>query len=157
LRKPLTEITFAEIARRAGRWGASAPVALLAAMLALGGCGGSSGLPDLTKERERPAIDPNLFPADYKKKVRDMLRQSLTNWKDVRDGAISEPALKPMSNTTRYVVCVRYNEKSGNAYLGVKESAAIFLSGEVTQFIDSTRELCGTAVYQRFPEIESMT
>ena len=60
-----------------------------------------------------------------------------------------------MSGTTRYVVCVRYNEKSGNAYLGVKESAAVFLSGEVTQFIDSTRELCGNAVFQRFPEIES--
>lgn len=134
-----------------------APVAILAAALALSGCGGSSGLPDLTKEREKPVVDPNLFPSDYKRKVRDTLRQNLTtvNWKDVRDGGISEPVLRPMSNTTRYVVCVRYNEKSGNAYVGIKESAAIFIGGEVTQFIDSTRELCGNAVFQRFPEIEA--
>ena len=130
---------------------------ILAAALALAGCGGSSGLPDLTKERERPIVDPNLFPADFKRKVRDTLRQNLTNWKDVRDAAIAEPVLKPMSGTTRYVVCVRYNEKLGNAYLGVKESAAIFLSGEVTQFIDATRDLCGNAIFQRFPEMESNT
>lgn len=152
MRKPLTEVT-----RRARRLTGLAPVAAFAVALALAGCGGSSGLPDLTKEREKPAVDPNLFPPDFKRKVRDMLRQSLTNWRDVRDGAISEPVLKPMSNTTRYVVCVRYNEKSGNAYLGVKESAAIFLSGEVTQFIDSSPELCGNAIFQRFPEIESNT
>jgi len=152
LRKPL-----AEMKDRAGRLIGVVPAAALAAMLALGGCGGSSGLPDLTKEREKPAVDPNLFPSDFKRKVRDTLRQNLTNWKDVRDGSISEPVLKPISGTTRYVVCARYNEKSGNAYVGIKESAAIFLGGEVTQFIDSTRELCGNAIFQRFPEIESNT
>ena len=144
MRKP-----FAELLRRA------APLAAIAALLSLAACGGSGGLPDLTNEREKPKVDPNLFPSDYKVKVRDMLRQTLTDWRNVRDGAIAEPVLRPMSGTTRYVVCVRYNEKSGNAYLGVKESAAVFLSGEVTQFIDSTRELCGNAVFQRFPEIES--
>jgi len=143
--------------RRAGRLRGVAPIAVLAAMLALGGCGGSSGLPDLTREREKAVVDPNLFPSDFKKKVRDTLRPTLTNWKDLKDGAISEPVLKPLSGTTRYVVCVRYNEKSGNAYLGVKESAAIFLSGEVTQFVDSTRELCGNAIFQRFPELEANT
>ncbi|MEW6449604.1 MAG: hypothetical protein AB1490_03050 [Pseudomonadota bacterium] len=147
----------AELMRQTGPCRAGALVAVVTAALALGGCGGNSVLPDLTKEREKPAVDANLFPQDYKRKVRDTLRQNLTNPKDVRDGSISEPVLKPLSGTTRYVVCVRYNEKSGNAYLGVKESAAIFLSGEVTQFIDSTRELCGNAVYQRFPEIESNT
>jgi hypothetical protein len=132
-------------------------MAALLVAVALGGCSGGSGLPDLTKEREKPAVDPNVFPSDYKRKVRDTLRSTLTNWRDVRDGAISEPVLKPMSNTTRYVVCVRYNEKSGDAYVGIKESATIFLSGEVTQLIDATRELCGNAVYQRFPEIETNT
>ena len=152
MRKPLTEMT-----RRTGRLGGLVPIVAFAAMLALGGCGGSSGLPDLTKEREKPVVDPNLFPADFKRKVRDTLRQNLTDSRNVRDGAISEPVLKPISGTTRYVVCTRYNEKSGNAYVGIKESAAIFLGGEVTQFIDSTRELCGNAIYQRFPEIESNT
>jgi hypothetical protein len=143
--------------RQAGRLGRLAPIVAFAAMLALGGCGGSSGLPDLTKERDKPVVDPNVFPSDFKRKVRDTLRQNLTNSQDVRDGSISEPVLKPISGTTRYVVCARYNEKSGNAYVGIKESAAIFIGGEVTQFIDSTRELCGNAIYQRFPEIESNT
>jgi hypothetical protein len=143
--------------RQAGRLGRLAPIVAFAAMLALGGCGGSSGLPDLTKEREKPAVDPNVFPSDFKNKLRDTLRQNLTDSRNVRDGAISEPVLKPISGTTRYVVCVRYNEKSGNAYIGIKESAAIFLAGEVTQFLDSTRELCGNAIFQRFPEIESNT
>jgi hypothetical protein len=146
----------AELIRSAGLCRAAMPMAAFVVVLALGGCG-SSGLPDLTKEREKPVVDPNVFPSDYKRKVRDTLRSTLTNWMDVRDGAISEPVLKPMSNTTRYVVCVRYNEKSGNAYVGIKESATIFLSGEVTQLIDATRELCGNAIYQRFPEIESNT
>jgi hypothetical protein len=153
LRKPLAEMTCQTGQRRAAVF-----AAVVFAVLALGGCGGgSSGLPDLTKEREKPVVDANVFPPDYKQKVRDTLRQNLTNWRDVRDGAIAEPVLKPMSGTTRYVVCVRYNEKSGNAYVGVKESAAVFLSGEVTQFLDSTRELCGNAVFQRFPEIETNT
>jgi hypothetical protein len=142
---------------RAGRLGGLAPIVAVAVMLALGGCGGSSGLPDLTKEREKAVVDPNVFPADFKNKLRDTLRQNLTDSRNVRDGAISEPVLKQISGTTRYVVCVRYNEKSGNAYIGVKESAAIFLSGEVTQFLDSTRELCGNAIFQRFPEIEANT
>ena len=52
MRKPLAEVT-----RRAGRLAGLAPAAAFAAMLTLGGCGGSSGLPDLTKERERPKVD----------------------------------------------------------------------------------------------------
>jgi hypothetical protein len=31
---------------------------------------------------------------------------------------------------------------------------AIFLGGEITQFVDSTPEQCGDAVYQPFTELE---
>ena len=64
----------------------------------------------------------------------------------------------PVAGPPRYVSCVRYNPRgTGDQYEGITERAAIFFSGDITQFIKSTPELCGgNVVYQRFPELEKL-
>ena len=51
------------------------------------------------------------------------------------------------------MVCVQFNGRSQ-----IKNKVAIYLAGEITQFIDSTTaEQCGDAAYQPFKELEAAT
>jgi hypothetical protein len=120
--------------------------------MALGVLGGCSGLGGST---EPPPPDPNLYPKNYRQQIADFLRTYLSDPTGVRDGFISEPALRPVGQRSQYVSCVRYNPRDSNKqYLGRQEDVAIFLGGRITQYLKATPELCGNAVYQRYPEIE---
>ena len=64
--------------------------------------------------KDPPKVEENLFPADYKKAIVEhvMVTQSFdpTN---IREAAISEPALKPVpGNVMRYAVCLRFNARN---------------------------------------------
>jgi hypothetical protein len=48
-------------------------------------------------------------------------------------------------------VCLQFNGHSE-----IKNKVAIYLSGQITQFIDSTPALCGDAAYQPFTELEQV-
>ena len=66
---------------------------------------------------------------------------------------IAEPALKPVGPSQHYVVCVQFNPRGQ-----IKTTkAAVYLSGQMTQFIDATPEQCADAVYQPFKELEAAT
>jgi hypothetical protein len=118
----------------------------LAPALALGGC-----LYKETKPQE------NLVPADYKPAILEMVHGSLEDPTNIRDASLSEPVLKPVAGTMRYVVCFRYNPRDGGGqYMGVKNLAAVFYSGRITQFINATAEQCGGVVYQPFPELQKL-
>jgi hypothetical protein len=108
--------------------------------------------------KKEAAVDPNTYPTRYRQEVSQFMRTYLNNPRNVRDAFISEPALKPVAGPPRYVSCVRYNPRgTGDQYEGITERAAIFFSGDITQFIKSTPELCGgNVVYQRFPELEKL-
>ena len=122
-------------------------MALLAVVL--GGCSGLT-------YKEPPPPDPNLYPSDYRVMVTMFLRTYLGNPRNLRDASISEPKLQPIAGASRYVSCVRYNEMGAeNRYVGIVEKMAIFVEGHINQFLDATREQCGAAVYQRFPEAEA--
>jgi hypothetical protein len=98
--------------------------------------------------KERPKVDPNLFPTDYKSKIVKTLQTSLTDRSSFFGAAISPPVLKPFGAENRYVVCVRL---SGNK---PGEKMAIFFGGELNQFVDATEDVCRGAAYEPFPELE---
>jgi hypothetical protein len=99
-----------------------------------------------------PQVDPNLYPQNYRKQVAVFLSQQLSDRADFRGASISPPALKPVGgDAPHYVVCLQFNGHSQ-----IKNKVAIYLSGDIAQFIDSTPELCGDAVYQPFTELEQV-
>ena len=114
---------------------------LVMAAAALAGC---------SKDKQAAAIDPNALPTNYRSTLLAFLRQSLTNRADFRGAMISEPALKPVGPSQHYVVCLQFNPRSQ-----IKTKAAVFLSGQMTQFIDATPEQCADAVYQPFKELDA--
>ena len=120
---------------------------LVIAAVALAGCGGFG------RNQQTAAPDPNVFPANYRSTLVTFLRQSLTDRSDFRGVTIAEPALKPVGPSQLYVVCIQFNPRGQ-----IKTTkAAVYLSGQMTQFIDATPEQCADAVYQPFKELEAAT
>jgi hypothetical protein len=116
-------------------------------MLAAGVLAGCSGF---GKPQQAATPDPNLFPANYRSTLLAFLRQSLTDKADFRGAMISEPAIRPVEGSAHYVVCIQFNPKSA-----IKLKAAVFLSGQMTQFVDATPEQCADAAYQPFKELDA--
>jgi hypothetical protein len=138
------------------RWlGLSAvlPVALL-----LAAC--STSLEPSAAELEARWNAQNVAPADYKQDLLAFLRTYLNDPSHVRDAGVSQPALKRAGPGDRYVACVRYNARSeGGKYAGVKEGAAIYVSGKLDRFVDGKEALpyCKDVAYAPFPELTRLT
>jgi hypothetical protein len=102
-------------------------------------------------------VEPRKFPADYKPEVADFIRRNTANPTKIRDAYIAKPVLKPVGKTEQYVTCVRYNPRdSQGKYEGPRQSVAIFLSGNLNQFLDDDPQMCAGLTYERYPEIENM-
>jgi hypothetical protein len=109
----------------------------------------------------------NAYPTSYKADILAAMHAYLNDPTGVHDGAVSEPALKPIGSTsalsftsppTHYVVCVRFNAKqNGNGYAGVKDLAAVFIAGRFDRFIERPKELCADAAYTPFPELGQLS
>lgn len=95
-------------------------------------------------------VDANAFPADYRTQLVAFLRQSLTGRADFHGALISQPVLKPIGDSQHYTVCLQFN---GHAMLNTK--IAIYLYGQMTQFVDATPPQCADAAYQPFKELEA--
>jgi hypothetical protein len=115
---------------------------LIMAAGALAGCS--------NKNQQTAAIDPNAMPTNYRTALVAFLRQSLTNRADFRGAMISEPALKPIGGSQHYTVCIQFNARSL-----LKTKAAVYLAGQMTQFVDATPEQCADASYQPFKELDA--
>jgi hypothetical protein len=120
-----------------------ASMVLVLAAAALAGC---------TSKTQTATPDPNAVPTNYRSTLVAFLRQSLTNRADFRGAMISEPALKPVESSQHYVVCVQFNPRSQ-----IKTKAAVFLSGQMTEFIDATSDQCAGAAFQPFKELDAAT
>ena len=101
-----------------------------------------------TKQPAAPIVDPNLYPQNYRKQIAIYLSQQQLDRADFRGGRISQPVLKPIGDSQHYIVCVQFGHSE------IKNKVAIYLSGEMTQFVDSTPEQCGDAAYTPFTELE---
>jgi hypothetical protein len=105
------------------------------------------------RNQQTAAPDPNVSPTNYRGTLVTFLRQSLTDRSDFHGVTIAEPALKPVGPNQHYVVCVQFNPRGQ-----IKTTkAAVYLSGQMTQFIDATPEQCADAVYQPFKELGAAT
>jgi hypothetical protein len=118
-----------------------AGMVLVMAAVALAGC---------SNRKDQQVIDPDAVPTNYRSTLVAFLRQSLTNRADFRGAMISEPALKPVGPSQHYIVCLQFNPRSQ-----IKTKAAVFLSGQMTQFVDATPEQCAGATYQPFKELDA--
>jgi hypothetical protein len=112
----------------------------------------AGALASCSKTQQTAAIDPNALPANYRSTLVAFLRQSLTNRADFRGAMISEPMLKPVGGSQHYIVCVQFNPRSA-----IKTKAAVYLAGQMTQFVDATTEQCADASYQPFKELDAAT
>jgi hypothetical protein len=102
------------------------------------------------KSQEPAAADPNVLPTNYRTQIASFLRQSLTHRADFRGAMISEPAMKPVGGSAHYIVCVQFSPRSP-----IKTKAAVYLAGQMTQFIDATPEQCADAVFTPFKELDA--
>ena len=103
--------------------------------------------------QEKPkAIEENIFPTDYKAQTADRVRVQF-NTQNIRDAFIAEPALKTSLSTPRYVVCVRVKATDSAGVTKDKDLAAYFYAGRLTQVVDASAELCGSAAFQPFREL----
>lgn len=104
-----------------------------------------------------PKIEENVLPINYKPKLINLMNAEIDDPSAISDAYISEPALKPIDKTNRYIVCFRYNVKSRDGKIAAsKNKAAVYYAGAVTQIIEADRDLCGNLNYQPFPELEKI-
>jgi hypothetical protein len=111
-------------------------------------------------ETQRAADErANIYPANYRVEILAHLRTYLNDPTGVRDAAISEPAIRPPGTLgARYVVCLRYNvRKSGGGYFGIRDTAAVFVSGKLDKYGAPVGDVCKDAVYAPFAELERLT
>jgi hypothetical protein len=102
-------------------------------------------------------IEENVYPVDYKVRIKEWLALQVADPKSIRDAYIAEPALKARGAVTRYIVCLKFDAKDGSGqYQGNKEFAAFYYAGQITQIVEATREMCENALYRPYPEIEKM-
>jgi hypothetical protein len=127
--------------------------ALLLAPFVLAACsGGINGFGSFGKKSAPEiVVNPDPYPANYRKQVATMLTTHLTNRADYRGAFIAPPALKPVAEgeTQHYVVCVLltgHNDK--------RAKAVAFLEGRPNQFVDATPQQCDGAAYQPFTELD---
>jgi hypothetical protein len=114
---------------------------------AAAGCSGFGG-PKSQPTAAAQAANPNVYPANYRSDIAAFLRQSLTDRTDFRGATISQPVLKQFGDNPHYLVCVQFSPRST-----IKTKVAVYLDGQLTQFIDATPELCGDATYAPFTEL----
>lgn len=108
--------------------------------------------------RDRSQMANTTFPSNHRTEILAMMRSYLNDPTNVRDAAISEPALRTLEGGSRYTVCLRYNaRKSNGQYAGSKEAMVLFRDGRADQIVDSPRGQCKDAAYQPFRELETLS
>ncbi len=134
--------------------GIAARACLLATLsLALAACGSSW----FGSDKKDVIVDPNLFPANYRKEIIDTMRSVLVDPNKVQNAGITDPFLAKAGADQRYVVCVRYNARdSFGHYQGPKDRIGYFWAGHLNQLVDPPGDQCAKAPYKPFPELEQL-
>jgi hypothetical protein len=128
---------------------------LVGALFALAACGHQFGT-DSANDQEL-----NAYPAHYKADILAAMHAYLDDPTGIRDAAISDPAIKPVGNTTRYTACLKFNAKKDGSkdYAGSKEIIAVFQVGRFDRFIETgkdTKDICAGVTYAPFPELQKL-
>ena len=108
---------------------------VLFGLAALFGCAGPP--PDMYFSSDR---NPQIYPSNYRADTLSFMRTYLNNPLQVREAAMSEPALRTLGGRERYVACLRYNARnSSNRYTGTSDRLAVFFEGRFDQLIEKRR------------------
>jgi hypothetical protein len=154
---------------RCRRFGALlvAGLAVTPIALTLASCGSER----LRQERLEREESLNVYPGNYRADLVAAMHAYLSNPTNIRDAWVAEPAVTPIGQQRkRYAACVRFNARNSDGrYAGSKDVLAVFASGRFDQFIEPpidpasqgsatsfVKELCDTAEYKRFPELEAI-
>ena len=128
---------------------------VIVAALVIAGCSTDVGPSEAELKAQWEA--QNVAPMNYKQDLLAFLRTYLNDPTHIRDAQVSPPVRKSIGPGERYIACVRYNARNTDGkYLGVKDGAAIYVSGKLDRFVDTkqeTAELCKDAAYAPFPEL----
>jgi hypothetical protein len=149
MREKSLQVSFPALRQVQGwRLNAFPGAATICVAAALAGCSGVG-----SKTQQQTAVDPNLYPSNYRKQIAVYLEQQLSDRADFHGALISQPVLKQVADgaSPHYLVCVQFNGHSQ-----IKNKMVLFLAGEITQFVDSTPQQCSDAAYQPFAELESV-
>ena len=119
-------------------------MALLLAALAAG-C--SSSTPKPTPA----AVDPNVFPSDYKGQIATFLSTVLLDRTDFTNAQIGAPTLEQVGTSQHYVVCVLFTLRRDH-----REKAVLYLGNNINQVVDAQPGQCANAAYQPFPELNAL-
>jgi hypothetical protein len=130
-------------------------VALIALML----CGCATAPPEGTSAGASP-------PENYRAVAAEHVKSAFVDPYSIRDAEIAPPKLAagPSLNNdggfyTPWLVCVRANAKNRmGAYAGRQVTALAMSGNKVVNSYDEahfSRQVCGDAVYEPFPEIET--
>ena len=125
------------------------PAILIA--VALSACAGQDGPRVETKD----GASVNIYPDAYKAEVLAYLRNYLNDLSGIRDAGVSVPVVRPIGGVERYVVCVHFSARTPGASPSGRDYIAIFLAGKLDQMA-ATRDQCGGATYEPFPELERL-
>lgn len=137
------------IARGAHR--TTAIVGAVAGYLALAACSG-------VDNQERVVADPNIAPSGYKTEIQAFLRSYLNDPTGIRGAFVSEPEVMDLGGVRRYASCLRFNaRKSGGQYEGSRDRVVVFLNGRLDTMVPARGEMCKSATFRPFPELEKMT
>jgi hypothetical protein len=139
------------------------PILVLAAAAALAGC------TDMMAQRAEREARINVFPDNYRADIVGAMRAYVADPTNIRDAALSDPAIRPLGGPNRYTACVRFNAKNGDGrYIGVRDVMAVFSNGRLEQFVElapqpdqpsslvQSREACAQAEYRPFPELQAL-
>jgi hypothetical protein len=131
--------------------------AVLPAVLLLAAC--SHDIEPSAAELEARWNTQNVFPQNYKQDLLAFLRTYLNDPSQIREAGVSQPVLKKAGPGDRYIACVRFNARSDGKYAGVKEGAAVYISGKLDRFLDGkeAQPYCKDIAYAPFPELARLT
>ena len=106
---------------------------------------------------EKP-VELNLQPTDAKSEILLEIPKVVGDPTNIRGAFLSAPVFNPNGPIKHYYSCVRFNPRDPNTrhYLGSRDYIAHFFQGHLNQFVEATRDECGNALYQPFPELEKL-
>jgi hypothetical protein len=128
-------------------------IVLLAGWLA--GCAGSVGSMSFTDDR---GVADQPFPANYRAELLAFFKTYLTNPVGVREAMMAEPVQRSVGGRLRYVSCLRYTARDSDGNYGAtRERAVVYVDARLDRVAEDARELCASAVYAPYPELERLT
>lgn len=120
--------------------------------LMLGGCGLSSILESDSGERDQT------FPSSYKSELLAFFRSYLKDPVAVREAAMAEPMLRNVGGQPHFVSCLKFNPReSDGSYRGVQIRGVIYNNGRLDRVLDDLGDVCASATYAAFPELQTMS